>query len=371
MVDDDETRWRPRRWDDWVDTTTRPVCRGHPIQTFKPLKKRWGADRSPTTILQCDIPPNGRWTSHEDRRILITSVQQTDGSQWWRVWKLGGTHQRTDSEKFDHGFLSVIWHWNTRRSRSFRSEDYVTMNSQSWRRFDSCLQMKLEESSVTRGENPTTGSTTNDTVTVEDCTGQRYSDLTKNIRETIKEVVSSKKKTFRNGRHVSERTHKLFDERKVTYDKKTSRLTEHKKWNKTITRRSCRNDYREWWVSRLTERIGGFNKMGDTKEIYRGVKAVSDMRQTFSDTQPTRLENGNLIQKPQELAQVWSNFLTKNFEQTEQENCVQNSKRYQNVKMRQRISRGRNSKRQWNGWKSARRQEQTAFPRRSDKIQAW
>ena len=129
--------------------------------------------------------------------------------------------------------------------------------------------------------------------------------------------MPSKKKTFRNGRYVSEKTQKLFEERKAAYAKQTPTLVERKKWNKAITR-SCRNDYRDW-VSRWTERIEEANNMGDTKEIYRGVKAVSGLKQTFTDTQPTRLENGNLIQNPQELAHVWSNFLAKKFEQTEQE----------------------------------------------------
>ena len=177
--------------------------------------------------------------------------------------------------------------------------------------------MKMKETSETRGENMVTPAIAQDVVTEAKRAGQRYSDLTKCIRETIQEVVPSKKRTFRNGRAVSERTQKIFDERKVANDQKKPTLADRKKWNRAIAR-SCRNDYRDW-VSRWTERIEEANKMGDTKEIYRGVKAVCGTKSTFSDTQPTKLANGKLIQQPQELADTWSNFLAKKFEQTEQE----------------------------------------------------
>ena len=60
--------------------------------------------------------------------------------------------------------------------------------------------------------------------------------------------------------------------------------------------------------------------MGDLKEVHRGVRAVSGTKSNFSDTQPTKLANGNMIQKPQELADTWSNFLGQKFGATEREN---------------------------------------------------
>ena len=122
---------------------------------------------------------------------------------------------------------------------------------------------------------------------------------------------------FRNGRTVSEETNEIFEQRKAAYQRQKPTTEERKKWNRRIAR-SCRKDYRQW-VSRWTERIEKADKIGDVKEIYRGVKAVSGSKNAFCTTQSTKRKNVSLIQNPAELPTIWSEFLRGNFRSTDLE----------------------------------------------------
>ena len=61
------------------------------------------------------------------------------------------------------------------------------------------------------------------------------------------------------------------------------------------------------------------NKKGDTKEIYRGVKAISGTKKPFVTKQPTLNKKGKRISDPEELANVWTEFLAEKFSPTKLE----------------------------------------------------
>ena len=164
---------------------------------------------------------------------------------------------------------------------------------------------------------------------------------------------------------VTRATKELFERRAQEYQKK-GKLDEarRKKWNKTI-RNACRNDYRHW-VATWVQKIEDADNKGNTKEIYRGVKALSgasqhsttrptmhwkqtDLKekpkethgrasnspQTRASPTPTRkvtepqtrasdapaqkVASGERISGPDELAKVWQDFLAEKFTATEKE----------------------------------------------------
>ena len=106
--------------------------------------------------------------------------------------------------------------------------------------------------------------------------GVHYEKLTETTRETIEEVVSKKERSMYNGRYVSNETKNLFEERTRTFVKTKPCTKTRKIWNKKI-RRACRNDYKEW-VKKWTERMEEANRLGNAREVYRAMRAVSDMK---------------------------------------------------------------------------------------------
>ena len=129
----------------------------------------------------------------------------------------------------------------------------------------------------------------------------------------------------KNGRVVSKETKKLFEDREKECAKNKPTQRRRRKWNKKI-RNACRNDYRRW-VSEWVQRIEEADNKGDTKAIYRGVKAVSGIGQGGTRTRPTmktkkngkKLEELGRFDGPEELAQAWQDFLDKKFSPTELE----------------------------------------------------
>ena len=152
----------------------------------------------------------------------------------------------------------------------------------------------------------------------------RYVKLQECVFETIKEVVPEKKWIKKNGRVVSKETKALFEKRAREFQKQKPTADRRKRWNKKI-RIACRNDYRKWvpiWVQKI-ERA---DNQGDTKAIFRGVKALSGSGQGGSDTQlveaideetqEKKLIASKRIEGPEELAEVWQEFLGKKFSKT-------------------------------------------------------
>ena len=225
-------------------------------------------------------------------------------------------------QQFDHGLLSATWHWKTRRTNRKKTPDFKKMTSQSWTSFDDCLRMKLQEKYETRATDEATTATTIAAKREEQCVGEtradkEYEDITTATTEAIEEIVPKKDKSMYNGRHVSEATKKLFEDRIKAFAKTKPSTKERQKRNKKI-RRECRNDYRAW-VTKWTEIMEAANNRGDAKEIYRGVRAISGAKRKMATKTPTLKKDKSRIASPEELASVWAEFLEKKFQQTELE----------------------------------------------------
>ena len=145
----------------------------------------------------------------------------------------------------------------------------------------------------------------------------------------------------------------------LNYTKKPT-AEERKVWSRKI-RIACRTDYRSW-VTGWVQRIEAADNKGDTKGIHQGVKALSgsaansttrptehwhddekpvraresqgttDGKEKVTDTDGKRKESGRAsaapvraskagtrIDSPQELAEIWKEFLGRKFSPTEQE----------------------------------------------------
>ena len=180
--------------------------------------------------------------------------------------------------------------------------------------------------------------------------GSEYDNLTTCIYETIKEIVPEQKWIKKNGRVVSPETKQLFEKRAKEYRKNKPTKQERKKWNKKI-RNACRKDYRSW-VTKWVQKIEAADNKGDTKSIFCGVKALSGSKaakckqptEYFETKEKNHEENADGKSKeeskteepdgnskppirarkvriggPEELADVWHDFLDKKFSATERE----------------------------------------------------
>ena len=114
--------------------------------------------------------------------------------------------------------------------------------------------------------------------------GNRYSQMTSCVYETIQEIVSEHKWLKKNGRVVSQGTKALFEDRAKEYRKEKPTAEKRKAWNKRIQNAS-RNDYR-LWVTKWIQKIEQADNRSDTKAIYAGVKSLSGSA-AFSTTNPT------------------------------------------------------------------------------------
>ena len=189
-------------------------------------------------------------------------------------------------QKFDHGLVSAKWRWRTKATVKKKRHNFKAMSSQSWPEFDTDLRIRLQKKYETTGQGATqvAGKDTDDE-TAE--LSEEFAHLTKCVYETICKVVPEKKKWIKkNGRVVSQGTKELFEKRAKEFSKQKPTKQRRQKWNRTI-RNACRNDYRAW-VSNWVEAIEKADNAGDTKEIYRGVKALSGQGQKRGRTRPTK-----------------------------------------------------------------------------------
>ena len=193
---------------------------------------------------------------------------------------------------FDHGLLSAAWRWRTKKTEKKTKHDFSAMTSQSWTSFDEALRIKLQKRHepkktdkdlVVKGSNGYKKETDETDYRAELTT--KYSELTECVNETIKELVPEKQWIKKNGRVVSKETKELFTKRVREYQKKEPTKERRKEWNKKI-RIACRNDYRQW-VARWAQKIEDADNRGDTREIYRGVKALSG-KQFGASKRPTQ-----------------------------------------------------------------------------------
>ena len=279
--------------------------------SFKPKRKRWSQRKR-----LCNASYIAKDEKRRPRKLDYMCVSNRWRSMVKNVTVKWGPSEHRFGRRFDHGLVSAIWHWRTRKAARFVTADYSAMDNQSWRRFDETLRIKIQDSRQTRAKSEATSAIQKEEEKAEQCAGKEYQKLAQNIRETITETVPKKKNQFKNGRSISEDTKQLYKDRIKEYSKGKPTREKRKEWNKKI-KNAGKNDYRRW-VSRWTEEIERANGKGDLKAVYRGVKAVSGAKRCFSATQPT-MKQGQRIKSPEELANAWGEFLEKKFEATDLE----------------------------------------------------
>ena len=117
--------------------------------------------------------------------------------------------------------------------------------------------------------------------------GAHYDRFAQCIRQTIKEVVPPRKKIKFNGHTIAEKTRALYNERIRDFNsgrKITSK--DRAAWNRVLAQ-AGRDDYADW-VRRWVDKITRADELGDTKSIYKGVKALAGISASYSNKQPAR-----------------------------------------------------------------------------------
>ena len=75
---------------------------------------------------------------------------------------------------------------------------------------------------------------------------------------------------------------------------------------------AVKDDWKEW-VEKWVKDIEKADEQGNTKEVHRGVRALSGKSKNYESKQSTKKKNGDLIQSSTELGELWQEFLTDKF----------------------------------------------------------
>ena len=283
---------------------------------FKPHRRLWSGKfrRCNATYLP----------KHEERRptkldyILVPNRWKSSVRSSQVKW---GASMHRFGKKFDHGLLETQWDWRVRTEKRTPRPDYKAMTEEKWLTFDATLKKKLLASSKDmRVEISGQG------------LGAHYETMTSCIQKTIKEVVSPKKQIKFDGRKASEQTRALYAERIRDFNSKRTKIkkSERKAWN-TILSRSSKLDYHDW-VARWVQRVEDADNRGDTRAVYEGVATLAGKSRKRFTKQPTRKKKKKMnndskdgktewdsIDGPDELGEVWREYLEGKFSATELE----------------------------------------------------
>ena len=129
--------------------------------------------------------------------------------------------------------------------------------------------------------------------------GAHYDRFTQCIRQTIKEVVPSRKKIKFNGRTIAEKTRALYNERIREFNSGRKITSKDRDACNRVLAQAGRDDYADW-----ADKITRADEVGDTKIIYKGVKALAGISASYSNKQPAKTLEGKTIDSAEELAEV-------------------------------------------------------------------
>lgn len=210
-------------------------------------------------------------------------------------------------KKFDHGLLETLWSWRIRTEKSEPRPDFDAMTQEKWSQFDSMLHDQL----IANGGN------------MEVHAGEQhlhvhYECLSKSFQNTIQEIVPKRKKLKFDGQAASQATKQLYEARIRDYNSgRNIEKSDRKAWNSVLAK-ACKTDYHDW-LCRWIKRIEDADKNGDSKKVYDGVKALSGTSRRNCFTQPTKTKQGETIDGPDELGDLWTSFLGGKFSATQLE----------------------------------------------------
>ena len=217
-------------------------------------------------------------------------------------------------KKFDHGLLSTTWSWRVRTEKSSPPPDYKSMTAAMWADFDVALRERL-----VAGDDDMAAEVT------EPSMARHLDRMTKAIAQTIETKVPKKVKVKFDGREASAKTKALFDQRIRDYNSgREIKKSDRKAWNSVIAK-TCKQDYQDW-LKRWIHKIEQADINGDSKAVGQGVKVISGTsKQGFSKKPRTYTKDlngkhvGDKISGPEELGQLWQEFLEGKFSVTELE----------------------------------------------------
>ena len=142
---------------------------------FKPKKKRWPSSQRKRT---CNATYMDKDNSKRPRKLDYICVSNRWRSMIKNVSVKWGPSEHRFGRKFDHGLVSAIWHWRTKKAARFETPNFKTMNSQSWQRFDNDLQIRIQKRQSTRDKTAVTAATP---ATKAPCVGEKKS-KSKNLK---------------------------------------------------------------------------------------------------------------------------------------------------------------------------------------------
>ena len=212
--------------------------------------------------------------------------------------------------KFDHALLAITWKWKVRAPNRQEKPDFRAMTEERWVEFDDTLKKILirDLQPVHMDVDPCSKASMFD----------QYGHLAASIEETIDRVVPKTKRQKFLGRASSPTTQALRAERIRDFSSgRKIEKSDRAAWNKVLAKAGKR-DY-ESWVQGWVKTIEQADELGDSRGIYRGVRALAGVTRNSSRKQPTKNANGKMIQSAEELVELWRGFLQGKFAPTELE----------------------------------------------------
>ena len=133
------------------------------------------------------------------------------------------------------------------------------------------------------------------------------------MRETVAEVVPTKKRKKCDGREASAETKRLYDLLIRDFASgRTITKSDRNAWNRTLNK-AAKKDY-DSWVEKKVQEIEQADEQGNTKAIYEGVRALAGKTKHARSPQPSHKkieekdENGKpkevMIQSSEELGEL-------------------------------------------------------------------
>ena len=120
---------------------------------FKPKRKRW-----PSSLRKrvCNASYLDKDKSKRPRKLDYICVSNRWRSMVKNVCVKWGPSEHRFGRKFDHGLVSAIWHWRTKKAAKFETPNFKDMDNQSWRRFDEDLRIRIKNRQETRAKRAVT-----------------------------------------------------------------------------------------------------------------------------------------------------------------------------------------------------------------------
>jgi len=211
-------------------------------------------------------------------------------------------HRNLYGEKDDHGLLASTWKWRIRTIKPKKVKDFsafnnATSNPDILATFNKTVKQKLTELQYTASMDATT----------------QYNCMNTAIKHAIETTLPTVERQGGIKRTISPETQALFEQR----TKMKGRTQAQFKTLQKKIRESSLRDYTKW-VEEHSKKMNKANGQGDTRAIYKSVKALSGKRQQPPKNLTTDGQ-GSMLGDAKAVAARWYDFLSKKFAATKTE----------------------------------------------------